>query len=41
MRNKKVEYTPVEYPPTQEILAELQELEKQIAVGLTELEGML
>ncbi|MCI9052729.1 MAG: SAM-dependent DNA methyltransferase [Lachnospiraceae bacterium] len=38
---KKVEYTPVEYPPTQEILAELQELEKQIAVGLTELEGML
>lgn len=38
---KKVEYMPVEYPPTQEILSELQELEKQIAVGLTELEGML
>lgn len=38
---KKVEYVPVEYPSTQEILAELQELEKQIAVGLTELEGML
>lgn len=38
---KKVEYVPVEYPPTQEILSELQELEKQIAVGLTELEGML
>lgn len=38
---KKVEYVPVEYPPTQEILTELQELEKQIAVGLTELEGML
>lgn len=38
---KKVEYVPVEYPPTQEILAELQELEKQIAAGLTELEGML
>ena len=38
---KKVEYVPVEYPPTQEILTELQELEKQITVGLTELEGML
>lgn len=38
---KKVEYVPVEYPPTQEILSELQELEKQIVVGLTELEGML
>ena len=38
---KKVEYVPVEYPPTQEILSELQELEKQITVGLTELEGML
>jgi len=32
---------PVEYPPTNEILTELQELEKQIAVGLIELEGML
>ncbi len=38
---KKVEYVPVEYPPTQEILSELQELEKQITVGLTELGGML
>ncbi len=38
---KKVEYVPVEYPPTQQILSELQELEKQIATGLTELEGML
>ncbi|NDO45361.1 class I SAM-dependent DNA methyltransferase [Clostridium sp. MD294] len=38
---KKVEYVPVEYPPTQQILSELQELEKQIAAGLTELEGML
>ncbi len=38
---KEVEYVPVEYPPTNEILTELQELEKQIAVGLIELEGML
>ena len=38
---KEVEYVPVEYPPTSEILAELQELEKQIAAGLMELEGML
>ena len=38
---KEVEYVPVEYPPTNEILAELQELEKQIAAGLIELEGML
>lgn len=38
---KKVEYVPVEYPPTQQILSELQELEKQIATGLIELEGML
>ena len=27
---KKVEYKPVEYPPTSEIMAELRELEKQI-----------
>lgn len=38
---KKVEYVPVEYPPTKEIMAELYELEKQIADGLKELEGML
>ena len=38
---KEVEYVPVEYPPTNEILAELQELEKQIAAGLIELEGIL
>ena len=38
---KKVEYVPVEYPPTSEILAELKELQKEIAKGLTELEGML
>lgn len=38
---KKVEYTPVEYPPTGEILADLKQLEAEIAKGLKELEGML
>lgn len=38
---KKVEYVPVEYPPTSQILAELNELEAEIAKGLKELEGML
>ena len=38
---KKVEYVPVEYPPTSELLADLKQLETEIAKGLTELEGML
>ena len=38
---KKIEYIPVEYPPTSEILAELKELQAEIANGLDELEGML
>lgn len=38
---KQVEYVPVEYPPTAEILADLQALEAEIAQGLKELEGML
>ena len=38
---KKVEYVPVEYPPTSEILAELKNLQKQIDDGLAELEAML
>lgn len=38
---KQVEYKPVEYPSTQEIMAELHELEMQISAGLAELEGML
>ena len=38
---KKTEYKPVEYPSTQEIMADLHELEMQIARGLAELEGML
>ena len=38
---KKTEYKPVEYAPTAQILAELKEIEEQIAQGLSELEGML
>lgn len=38
---KKIEYVPVEYPPTSEILAELHALEMEITAGLAELEGML
>ena len=38
---KKVEYVPVEYPPTSELLADLKQLEQEIAKGLEELEGML
>ena len=38
---KKVEYVPVEYPPTEQIMAELQELEMEITKGLAELEEML
>ena len=38
---KKTDYKPVEYPPTSEILAELRELEAEIAKGLTDLEAML
>lgn len=38
---KQAEYKPVEYPLTAEILAELNALEKEISVGLSELEAML
>ena len=38
---KQVEYKPVEYPPTSEILSELNALEQKIAQGLKELEGMI
>ena len=38
---KKVEYIPVEYPPTSEIIAEIKELQKQIEIEICELEGML
>ena len=37
----QTDYKPVEYPPTSEILKELNDLEAQIAAGLKELEGML
>ena len=38
---KKSEYIAVEYPPTSEILDELDELERQITEGLKDLRGML
>ena len=38
---KKTEYVPVEYAPTEQILAELKELQQRIGKGLDELEGML
>lgn len=38
---KQVEYAPVEYPSTQEIMAELHAMEMQISEGLAELEEML
>ena len=38
---KEVEYVPVEYPPTAEIIKELKDMENEIQKGLTELEGML
>jgi type I restriction enzyme M protein len=38
---KQTEYVPVEYPPTREILAEIDRLEDEIQHGLRELEGMV
>ena len=38
---KEVEYVPVEYPSTQELMADLHEIEMEITAGLAELEGML
>ena len=38
---KKVEYKPVEYPPTSEIMAELRRMEKEINTAMDELEKML
>lgn len=38
---KKVEYIPVEYPPTEEILEEIKELQRKISEGIGELEEML
>lgn len=38
---KKVEYVPVEYPSTTEIMADLHQLEMEITAGLAELEEIL
>lgn len=38
---KEVEYVPVEYPSTAELMADLHELEMEITAGLSELEEML
>ena len=38
---KKVEYKPVEYPSTQELMKTLRDIESEISAGLTELEAML
>ena len=38
---KEVEYVPVEYPSTTEIMADLHELEEEITKGLAELEEMI
>lgn len=38
---KKTEYVPVEYPSTQELMAELHQLELEITKGLVELEELL
>lgn len=38
---KKTVYVPVEYPPTSEIMANIREIEKQIAVEMNELEKLL
>jgi type I restriction enzyme M protein len=38
---KKVEYVPVEYPPTSEIMANLRALEKEISSSMDDLEKML
>lgn len=38
---KKTEYKPVEYPSTQEIMADLRDLEQQITTAMDELEKML
>ena len=38
---KEVEYVPVEYPPTSEIMDNIRELEKEISKEMDELEGLL
>ena len=38
---KEIEYTPKEYPPTSELLADLKAIDKKISNGLSELEVLL
>lgn len=38
---KEIEYVPVEYPPTEEILADIKALEKEFQTALAELEKLL
>ena len=38
---KEIEYTPIEYPPTKEILAQIRQLETEITENLNELEKLL
>ena len=38
---KKTEYVPVEYPPTEEIMAKIMELDAEVAKELSELQKML
>lgn len=38
---KEIEYVPVEYPPTEEIMADIYKLEEEIAKNLAELDKML
>ena len=38
---KKIVYEKVEYPPTSELIAEIKDLNEQIAKGIAELEAML
>ena len=38
---KEIEYVPVEYPPTEEIMADIYKLEEEIAKNLDELKEML
>lgn len=40
-RYKQIEYVPVEYPPTSEILTNIRKLEHEITKNLSELEKML
>ena len=41
MTGEKIEYIPVEYPPTEEILAEINKIESEIQKELKELEKLL